>query len=201
MPSQCPSAAILGGEETLELLFEIHQMVTDGTLDDPTAAGRFRRSDEDICVGDDSGEIFHIPPAADELEGRLSEMCRFANGTTPQGFIHPLVRSIILHFWLAYDHPFVDGNGRIARILMNAELDAANQSRIIIPTVFCEDYFLALRKLSRKLDPGPYVRMLSYAQQFTAALSYEEYSQTLAQLQACNAFLEPNEGKLIFYTE
>ena len=93
-------------------------------------------------------------------------------------------------------HPFVDGNGRIARVLMNAELDAALQSRIIIPTVFREDYLLALRRLSRKLDPVPYVRMLVEAQSFTASIPYDEYHQTLAKFQASNAFLEPNEGKL-----
>ena len=44
-------------------------------------------------------------------------MCAFANGETQAHFIHPAVRAIILHFWLAYDHPFVDGNGRTARAL------------------------------------------------------------------------------------
>jgi Fic family protein len=99
------------------LLFEIHRMVTEGTLNDATAAGRFRRSDETVVVGDDLGEVFYIPPRAEELPGRLDEMCRFANGQTPGGFIHPVVRAMILHFWLAYDHPFVDGNGRTARAL------------------------------------------------------------------------------------
>src|SRR5688500_8569447 len=44
-------------------------------------------------------------------------MCAFANGQSPEHFVHPVVRAIILHFWLAYDHPFVDGNGRTARAL------------------------------------------------------------------------------------
>ena len=44
-------------------------------------------------------------------------MCDFANGKTPDFFVHPVIRGIILHFWLAYDHPFVDGNGRTARAL------------------------------------------------------------------------------------
>jgi len=106
-------------------------------------------------------------------------------------------RAIFMMFLIAEVHPFLDGNGRIARILMNAELDAANQSRIIIPTVYREDYLLSLRKLSRTVDPAAYVKMLVRAQQFTAAISYNEYHQALTQFQACNAFLEPNEGKLI----
>ena len=100
-----------------EMVFAIHRLVTEKTLPDATAAGRFRGPDEKRVVGDDFGEIFHHPPAAEELPGRLQAMCDFANGKTPESFVHPAVRAIILHFWLAYDHPFVDGNGRTARAL------------------------------------------------------------------------------------
>ncbi len=100
-----------------EMVFSIHRLVTESTLDDPTAAGRCRNPDEERVVGDDFGEVFHNPPAAGELPERLQAMCDFANGKTPECFVHPAVRAIILHFWLAYDHPFVDGNGRTARAL------------------------------------------------------------------------------------
>jgi Fic family protein len=100
-----------------EVVFAIHRMVTDGTLDDPSGAGRFRRAAEKVVVGDDYGEVFHVPPPAEELERRMDAMCDFANGGSPAGFVHPMVRSMILHFWLAYDHPFIDGNGRTARAL------------------------------------------------------------------------------------
>ena len=98
-------------------VFDIHKLVTEKTLSDPTGAGRFRRADEKRVVGDDFGEVFHNPPSSEQLEKRLNDMCDFANGETPGFFIHPVVRSIILHFWLAYDHPFVDGNGRTARAI------------------------------------------------------------------------------------
>lgn len=100
-----------------DLVFEIHRLVTEKTLEDPTAAGRFRRADEKRVVGDDYGQVFHDPPPAEELAERMAAMCAFANGETPGYFVHPAVRAIILHFWLAYDHPFVDGNGRAARAL------------------------------------------------------------------------------------
>lgn len=100
-----------------EIVFEVHKLVTKETLPDATAAGRFRRSDEKLFVGDDFGEVFHEPPPAEELEPRLKAMCDFANAKTPDYFIHPVIRAIIVHFWLAYDHPFVDGNGRTARAL------------------------------------------------------------------------------------
>lgn len=100
-----------------EMVFAIHKRVTEKTLDEATAAGRFRRPDEQRAVGDDFGEVFHEPPPSGELPDRLQAMCDFANAKTPRHFIHPVVRAIILHFWLAYDHPFVDGNGRTARAL------------------------------------------------------------------------------------
>ena len=100
-----------------ELVLEIHRLITDKTLEETTAAGRLRRPDEPRIVGDDFGQIFHDPPPADELVERMNAMCDFANDETPAHFIHPAVRAIILHFWLAYDHPFVDGNGRTARAL------------------------------------------------------------------------------------
>lgn len=100
-----------------EMVFQIHRMVTENTLDIPDAAGRFRKAEEKRVVGDDEGQIFHDPPSAEELPGRLGLMCDFANGNPPDIFVHPVVRAVILHFWLAYDHPFVDGNGRTARAL------------------------------------------------------------------------------------
>ncbi|MCK4658509.1 MAG: Fic family protein [Phycisphaerae bacterium] len=100
-----------------ELVFNIHRLVTQEALDNPSAAGRFRRVDERIDVGDHLGNVFHLPPPADQLAKRISAMCDFANGKIPREFVHPVIRAIVLHFWLAYDHPFVDGNGRTARAL------------------------------------------------------------------------------------
>lgn len=103
---------------TVDLILEIQRIVTEDALDDPSAAGRFRRSDERVRVVDvANGTELHQPPAADELPERLQILCDFANSKTPTRFVHPVVRSIVLHFWLAYDHPFVDGNGRTARAL------------------------------------------------------------------------------------
>ncbi len=103
---------------TPELVMELHALVTEGTLDKPDAAGRLRRADENVRVEDMEGTVFHEPPAAAELPARLDAMCAFANDAAlSDHFVHPVVRAILLHFWLAYDHPFVDGNGRTARAL------------------------------------------------------------------------------------
>src|SRR5271157_2393668 len=102
---------------TPERIFELHKLVTRDTLDDPSSAGRFRTPAKDIRVVDERGTVLHIPPPASELSARMAAMCEFANSTQSEQFIHPVIRSIILHFWFAYDHPFVDGNGRTARAL------------------------------------------------------------------------------------
>lgn len=102
---------------TPDLVLDIHRRVSEHALDSSDAAGRLRRSDEAVDVSDHYGRVFHVPPSADELPARLGAMCEFAAGHTPSYFIHPVVRAIVLHFWLAFDHPFVDGNGRTARAL------------------------------------------------------------------------------------
>lgn len=103
---------------TPELIFDLHRVLTQDTLDDPTAAGRLRRPGERIEVVDHrDNRVLHIPPPADELPERMALLCRFANGTDDEPFVHPIIRAILLHFALAYDHPFVDGNGRVARAL------------------------------------------------------------------------------------
>jgi Fic family protein len=110
----------MGNVLTPDLVLELHRILTDGTLDDPEAAGRLQPFwEERVAVyypGDD--QPVHRPPHSDELEERLTALCAFANETDEdEPFIHPVLRAILLHFCLAYDHPFVDGNGRTARIL------------------------------------------------------------------------------------
>jgi Fic family protein len=104
-------------ELTPEFVMHLHRTLTQDTLEDPTAVGRLRRPEERVVVEDAYGQVLHEPPQAQLLESRLKQMCRFANGQSPSFFVHPVLRAIILHFWLAYDHPFVDGNGRCARAL------------------------------------------------------------------------------------
>lgn len=103
-------------ELTTKVLLDLHRILTAETLEDDKI-GRFRVGDEPVFVMDSYNEVFHTPPPAETLEARVNQMCDFANGKTPDRFVHPVLRAIILHFWLAYDHPFWDGNGRCARAL------------------------------------------------------------------------------------
>jgi Fic family protein len=101
-------------------ILELQRILTEGTLDNPDAAGRLQRPDEErIAIVDRTdGSVIHSPPPADQLPARLQALCDFANEVENlDRFIHPVIRAILLHFWLAYDHPFEDGNGRTARAL------------------------------------------------------------------------------------
>ena len=102
-----------------KLLLELHRIVTDRTLDDPSAVGRFRIPKETVAVYDErDNTLLHEPPNADELDTRIKAICDFANAPEKPGeFLHPVIKSILLHFMVGYDHPFVDGNGRTARAL------------------------------------------------------------------------------------
>ncbi len=109
---------ILSASLTPQLVFELQAILTEGTLEEPDAAGRLRQENEQIGVMDiQTGAMLHDPPPAAVLDERLNRMCEFANEANSAEFMHPVIRAILLHFWLAYDHPFVDGNGRTARAL------------------------------------------------------------------------------------
>jgi Fic family protein len=104
---------------TPDAVLELHRILTEGTLDDPSAAGRLQRPDEErvLVVDPADDSVLHVPPPAEQLPRRLERLCDFANGIPEEPFVHPVIRAIIVHLWLAYDHPFEDGNGRTARAL------------------------------------------------------------------------------------
>lgn len=103
---------------TPELVCEIHRIVTDGTLDNPHAAGRLQDDDDDrIAVWDEFGNLLHQPPPVAELHDRMQRLCDFANGGGSDHYMPPALRAIAVHFMVGYDHYFEDGNGRTARAL------------------------------------------------------------------------------------
>jgi len=106
-------------------------------------------------------------------------------------------KAAFMMFMVAEVHPFIDGNGRLSRAFMNAEMLSNKQSRIIVPTVYRDDYLLTLRRLTREGDAEPYIRMLSRISQFTAGIDFSNLAKSEEQLEACNAFTSPNEGLLV----
>ena len=94
-------------------------------------------------------------------------------------------------FLVSEVHPFADGNGRIARIMMNAELVSAGEERIIIPTIFRSNYLSALKSLSLSHHATPIVRSLDFAQKWVAAMPWSDLARTQPALVRSNAFMSP----------
>lgn len=123
-------------------------------------------------------------------------------GTLTKGFdyyqalSHPFAKAIYLMFLVSEVHPFLDGNGRIARVMMNAELVKEGQSKIIIPTVYRDDYVGALRRLSRQNDPAAFIRMMHRAWEFSATIQGEDMDVMESHLVASNAFKDHDQAKL-----
>ena len=99
-------------------------------------------------------------------------------------------RAVFVMFLVSEVHPFADGNGRIARIMMNAELTSCSEERIVIPTVYRGNYVAALRALSYNRTAEPLIRTLDYAQRWTAAVQWRSVKSTTEELSVCNAFLD-----------
>lgn len=122
-------------------------------------------------------------------------------GTLEQGFSlcrsleSPFARAAYLMFMVSEIHPFADGNGRIARVMMNAELVAGGEERIIVPTVFRDNYLAALRALTRAGRPDPLIAVLNYAQRWTLAVNWTSIHETRRELEACNAFLDSGDAE------
>ncbi len=106
---------------------------------------------------------------------------------------HPFAKAAYIMFVMSEVHPFLDGNGRIARVMMNAELVKAGQSKIIIPTVFREDYMGALKKFTKQRKCDTYIKMLQHAQAFSANVYSENMDDMQAYLTSCNAFNEDSD--------
>ena len=125
-------------------------------------------------------------------------------GTLDAGFNYycaltsPIAKAIYMMFLIGEVHPFQDGNGRLARIMMNSELFRANESKIIVPTVSREDYLLALRKSSRQGIVQPYINVMTRLHYFSSTLYGKNFQEMSDYLTLCNAFEEPDDAKLRF---
>lgn len=128
------------------------------------------------------------------VRGTLLEGSRLLP-TVPPG----TARALLAMFLVAEVHPFTDGNGRLARLTMNAELSVVKACRIIVPTLFREEYLDCLRLLTRESDPAPFLAAMQHIHAWTEAFDYEDPDKVIADMKACNAFEKSRtQYKLLF---
>lgn len=118
-------------------------------------------------------------------------------GTLRRGFgiytslEHPFARALLIMFLVAEVHPFDDGNGRTARAMMNSELVAAEQTRILIPSVYRNEYVSSLKRMTNHSQPESFIRVMAFSQRFAQSISFEDYATARSQMGECNAFEDP----------
>lgn len=113
-----------------------------------------------------------------------------------QALAKPFQRAVFMMFLVAEVHPFTDGNGRIARIMMNAELIFAGEERVIIPTAYRTDYLDALKAISHNALTEPLIRMLDYAQRYTNRVDWSKLATARRVLERTGAFSEGANAQL-----
>ena len=131
--------------------------------------------------------------APDDVLGTLTQAFTIYE-TIPKG----LASAIFIQFMVSECHPFADGNGRLSRIMMNAELHADNQHKIIVPTVHRDSYINGLRLATRKGDFKTLVKVLYQLQRYTASIDWSDYGEARETLEEHKAHLTPDEGVASF---
>lgn len=168
-------------EEFINILKQRHTVLMAGRED--CNPGTFK------TLANRAGQTEFVDPKL--VEGTLRYGFRFY-----MALREPMAKAIFMMFICSEVHPFVDGNGRVSRIMMNAELVKAHETRLIVPTVFREDYILSLRKLSRQKDPSTFIKVMEKLQKFSYNLHGENFEELTEYLEQCSAFEEPEKGKL-----
>ena len=162
--------------DLLDLLRRRHAAVMEGRPD--KLPGRFKE------INNQAGATTFVAPA-------------LVVGTLRQGFgmyqalSDPFARALLIMFLVAEVHPFADGNGRVARVMMNAEMVAAGQTRIVIPSVYRNEYVGSLKRLTNYQDPAAFLRVMRYAQIFVSRIDFADLEVARRTLAAHNAFDDP----------
>lgn len=174
--------AVVATDESsfLDLLRSRHETIMEGRPQ--MKPGEFK------TMSNQAGSYVFVQP--DLVGGTLREGFVRAQ-KIPEGFL----RAVFQMFVVSEVHPFADGNGRVARIFMGAELSAVNQSRILIPIVWRNEYIRALRLASRDGRFELLVRTLAHAWKWTAAMPWQDRRAVDGQLQATNALVDSTEAE------
>jgi fido (protein-threonine AMPylation protein) len=173
--------ALEGPDEFEQVLHEAHRRVLSGRPEHHQGAFK--------TAPNRAGATVFVMP--DMVRGTLREGLGLLE-SLPDG----LPRAAYLMFVISEVHPYSDGNGRVARALMNAVLVSTGRTRVIIPTGYREDYLRALKALSHQAATGPFISMMDRAQQFVAELPMDDYARTESLLVATGAMDQTGDRRL-----
>lgn len=169
-------------EELISLLKKRHALLMHGRPE--VNPGEFK------TAANQAGSTIFVAP--DLVEGTLRKGFQWLQGLTT-----PFQRAVYMMFLIAEVHPFTDGNGRCARIMMNAELVAADQARLMIPTIFRNNYISALKALTHQKRPDPLIRSLDFAQKYTSLIDWSDFDRAHAMLRSTHAFEDANTAEVL----
>ncbi|MCB1119194.1 MAG: Fic family protein [Chlamydiia bacterium] len=113
-----------------------------------------------------------------------------------QALDEPFQRAVYIMYLISEVHPFTDGNGRLGRVMMNAELVAAGETRLIIPTIFRNNYMVALKAIAQANRASPLIRTLDFSQKYTHSIDWSSLESAQKYLETTNAFFDPNDADL-----
>ncbi len=166
---------------TLERLLSLHRLMTEGTLDSPEREGCWRRESDNVRIEEEfSGEVIYTPPPAAQIPQLMQDLCDFANSEDEADFLHPVLKAIILHYWLAYVHPFTDGNGRTARTLFYWFM--------LKHGFWLFEYITISNEIRRKKHGRSYYDAFRYTETDDGDLNYFICDQLLTIAQAIDSF-------------
>lgn len=167
-------------DEYIELLREWHRLILGGRPD--------KRPGEFKLYPNQAGNTVFVAP--DLVMGTLRRGYEILHSLTTS-----TQRGTFAAFLIAEVHPFEDGNGRLARAVMNAEYVAGGEQRAVVPTISRNDYLRALRRLSRQDRPDLFVTYLDRVRRWTARMDWSTLDVARALLERTNAFVDVNDAE------
>lgn len=163
----------------INLLTTRHSIILEGRPD--KKPGRFKE------IPNIAGMTRFVEPAL--VKGTLRQGYELYRGIE-----EPFARALAIFFIVSDVHPFNDGNGRIARAMMNSELIAKGETRVIIPSVFRSEYLAGVKRMTRESDPTAFIKQHKYLQDFVDSVDFTDIDKAVETLRGCNAFAKPEDA-------
>lgn len=165
-----------------EFFFDIHRALMSGNVRKPSLVGEYRREQNYIGRYDKTHSITFVPPAPEKVPDLMNNLINYINEPTDN--FRPLVRTAIVHAQFETIHPFMDGNGRVGRMLIPMYLFA--QKQIELPCFFISEalerdklrYYTLLNNIRTKNDWNEWIKFFLS----TVAKQCEKYIRIITEI-------------------